>query len=644
MKTATGPAREVIDTSELLRWREKGAIITDDRRRRPLWFDGRFLDARALSAEQDYFLARQNDLGRAAGFGVITGLGVRLHPERARTLVIDSGHGLTPAGGQVVLPSELVVDLAAVEEGRRHDLSFGLSKIPRESPLDRTGLFVLALRGVEYTGNRISSYPTRIDGQRSTHDGSVIEATAVILIRYTDSGAGTELVLRRKVVAREIFVEESRKAQPEDVLPLAMLALDGGVIRWLDPFMVRREIALRERGVWGLGLTSRSLRAAHLRQYDTHLRELQAQLGSQTTPIAAEHFSVLPPAGPMPVGGVSGTNFTHSFFPAEMDVELSIIPEDELPALLEDAMLLPPLDLTLPGEAQESTPVLVVMPVPRHQFRRLSQSLPALSRDLPAAQPGMLAKRKPISALTGLLARRAVTPVAMEELSTDTIWRAELSKQSGLWYLRRRNLHYKAEVTSWSVALQAREFVIEGEVVDRIKALGLEDRYKVLESRATSSAKAELTAFLASPLLRAGSDSTARAAVSAAVSELEKSETLDRLAVIKVAERYTSPDFGEGLARLAGESEILAGDSRVAANLAATGMLPELDRLSRILPKDEFKELADKLAEAGGAEDAGAVERVTRVITEKAAASGVVKDSGVIVTRPRTTEVRILKR
>lgn len=54
MKTRTGSAREVIDTSELLQWQEKGAIITDDRRRRPLWFDGRFLDARALNAEQNY--------------------------------------------------------------------------------------------------------------------------------------------------------------------------------------------------------------------------------------------------------------------------------------------------------------------------------------------------------------------------------------------------------------------------------------------------------------------------------------------------------------------------------------------------------------------------------------------------------------
>jgi len=408
--------------------------------------------------------------------------------------------------------------------------------------------------------------------------------------------------------------------------------------------MVRREISLRERGVWGLGLAPQALRAAHLRQYDAHLQELQAQLGTSAKMIASEHFSVLPPAGPMPVSGVNGLDFTHSFFPAEMDVELSIIPEDELPVLLDDAMLLPPLDLTLTGEAQESTSVLVVIPVPRHQFRRLSQSLPTLSRDLPPAQPGMLAKRKPISALTQLLARRAVTPVVAEALNTDGIWRTEIGKQGRLWYLRRRNLHYKAEVTSWSVAMQTKEAVIEGEVDDRIKALGLADRYGALTARATSSARAELTALLASPLLRAGSDVAAKAAVAAAVTELEKSETLDRLAVMKVAERFSDPDFGEGLARISNSSEAFTDDSRVVENLAKTGMLPELDRLSRTLSEDELKELTVKLAEAGNTDDAGAAERVAKVISDKVAAKGVAERAGAIVTKPGVTEKRIITR
>lgn len=639
-KIKTGPARELVDLAELLKWQAKGTIVTDDRRRRPLWFDGRFLDAQALNAEQDYFLARQNDFGRVAGFGVITGLGVTAHATKARTITIEAGHGLTPSGSQVVLPQQLVVDMAAVAETRRLDASFGLSAIPKAPPFNRTGLYIIALRTVEYTGNPISSYPTQIDGPRTVHDGSVIEATAVTLIPYPDVGAGTELDQRRKHVAREIFFEESRKGQPEDVLPLAMVALDHGIIKWLDVYMVRREIGLRERNTWGLGLSPRPLRAAHLRQYDVHLQGLQARLGSNARIIASEHFTVLPPAGPMPVSGVNGADFSHSFFPAEMDVELSIIPEDELPALIEDAMLLPPLDLTLSGAAQESTSVLVVMPVARHQFKRLSQSLPTLNRELPAAQPGMLAKRKPITALNQLLLRRAVTVIQPEVLTTDSRWRTELGNQSQLWYLRRRNLHYKAEVTSWSIDMRGEEAVMDGLVADRIASLNLKTRFNNLLSRGTSTASAELNNFMASPLLRTGSD----AVVKAAVAELEKVETLDSVAVMKVAERFTNPSFGEGLARVE-SSDALAGNTRVVENVAKSGLLPELDRLSLTLPPEEFKILTNELAAAGSTNDAAAIERVTKVISDKTATI-TAQPSGPVVTRPLTTGInfsRVIK-
>ena len=629
----TGPARELIDLAELLKSQDKGTIVTDDRRRRPLWFDGRFLDAQALNAEQDYFLARQSDFGRVAGFGVITGLGVKAHPAKARTITIEAGHGLTPSGSQVVLSQSLVVDLAAVAEERRLDASFGLSAIPKTPPFNRTGLYIVALRTVEYTGNPISSYPTQIDAPRTVHDGSVIEATAVTLIPYTDVSAGAELEQRRKSVAREIFFDESRKGQPENVLPLAMLALDQGIIKWLDVFMVRREIGLRERNVWGLGLSPRPLRAAHLRQYDVHLQGLQARLGTNARIIASEHFSVLPPAGPMPVSGINGGDFTQSFFPAEMDVEFSIVPDDELSALIEDSMLLPPLDLTLSGAAQESTSVMVLMPVPRYQFRALSQSLPTLTRELTAAQPGMIAKRKPITALNQMLLRRLPTLIAPEVVTADSLWRTELSKQNQLWYLRRRNLQYKAEVTSWAVAMKSDEVATDTLVNTRIADLSLKTRFNAVLSRATSSGAAELNSFMASPLILNGSDAVAKAAVA----ELEKADTLDSLSVMKVAERFTDPAFGEGLSRIE-SSDVIASNSRVVDNVVKSGLLPELDLLSRTLPEAEFKALTTELANAGSGNDAAAVESVTKVIADKAAAASIVaQPSGPMVSRPVTS-------
>lgn len=631
----TGPARERVDISELTKAMSTRTIVTDDRRRRPLWFDGRFLDAQALNSEQNYFLARQNDFGRVAGFGVVTGLNVMVHPSKARTLTIQAGHGLTPAGNQVVLSEPLIVDLAAVAETQRLDSSFGLSAIPKASPINRTGMFIIALRTVEYTGNPISAYPTHIDAARTVHDGSVIEATAVTLVPYPDVGAGSELEQRRKQVVREIFFEESKKGQPEDVLPLAMLALDHGVIKWLDVFMVRREIGLRERKVWGLGLSSRPLRAAQLRQYDVHLQELQSRLGVSSRIIASEHFSVLPPAGPLPVSGVNGSDFSQSFFPAEVDVELSLIPEDELAALIEDAMLLPPLDLTISGEAQESTSVLVVMPVARHLFRGLSQRLPTLTRALSAAQPGMLSKRKPITALNQLMSRR-VLPVDLPPILTaDSVWRTELSKQNQLWYLRRRNLHYKADVTAWGVDMRSDEAATDALVAVRVDSLDMKTRFNALLSRGTRAGNAEMTAFMASPLMRNGSSTV----IKAAVAELEKAPTLDSTAVMKVAERFSQPAFGEGLARIESSTSI-AGNAQVVENLASSGLLPELDRLTRILPAEELNILSADLATAAGSNDAAALERVTKVIADKAAATRIPANTAV-VTRPALSGIKV---
>jgi len=629
----TGPARETIDLSELQKLQHKHTIITDDRRRRPLWFDGRFLDAQALNAEQNYFLARQSDFGRVAGAGVIEGLGVKVHPEKSRTVFVEAGHGLTPAGTQVVLPNRISVDLAAVAETQQLDASFGISSIPKQPPHNRTGIYIVALRSVEYTGNKIASYPTHVDAKRTTHDGSVIEATAVTLIPYPDAGAGTELDQRRKHVAQEIFVDGSRKGQPEDVLPLAMLALDHGVIKWLDIFMVRREIGHRERDLWGLGLSPRPLRAAHLQQYGAHLEDIENRQGTSARFSAADYFTALPPAGPMPVSGINGEDFSHTFFPAEMDVELSIVPEDELPAMIEESMVQPALDLSLTGDAQESTSVMVVMPVPRHELRTLNEKLSSLRRALPAAQPGMIAKRKPISALTQLLARRKFAFELPQVVTADSTWREELGKQPRLWYLRRRNLHYKAEVTSVMVEMLSTESEIEDLLSEHIGTLNLRTRFNALLNRGTRMASAELTSFMASSMLRKDSGVATRAVVA----ELEKAETLDRLEVLKVAERFSDPSFGEGIARIENSGEGLAGSSRVMDNVAKSGLLPELDRISRTLPESELNVLTNELLAVGSANNAEAVEKVKVLIAEKVAASGKARPRGPVVTRPSGT-------
>jgi len=239
LKVMDGPARLRIDAGLVKQLRTKGTMVLDGRRRRPRYFDGRFLAARDLTREQTYFLSRQASLGRAMGVGVIDGLMVG-PGSGASTLQIAGGHGLTTNGEAVGLRRPMDVDLGDVAESERLSAAFGLLRRPAAPARARTGLFILALRAVEFTANPVASYPTSVDGDRSLEHGDIIEASAITLIPYPDDSAEEEPALRRAHVARKIFVEGVHPGVPAGVLPLAMLSLDRNVVQWIDNFMVRR--------------------------------------------------------------------------------------------------------------------------------------------------------------------------------------------------------------------------------------------------------------------------------------------------------------------------------------------------------------------------------------------------------------------
>ena len=188
--------------------------------------------------------------------------------------------------------------------------------------------------------------------------------------------------------ARDIFVEGSARGIPTQVLPLALLALERGSVLWADAFLVRRELGSHHGDLPGLGLSPRALREAHLMQYELHLRDVVEERRRRGLPddfAATEHFLALPPAGRLPRGAVDATAFTQTFFPPEVDVDLALVPEDEVPALLRDSLLLPPIDLTLGPEGLASTPVLALVPVGRDTSAH--HGLPHPARPLGPARP-----------------------------------------------------------------------------------------------------------------------------------------------------------------------------------------------------------------------------------------------------------------
>lgn len=444
------------DFTELARRPE---IVADSRRRRPLFFDGKFLTAADLNREQAYLLLRQADLAQSLGFGVINGL--RVTPSAttaggaanaAASIRLTAGSGLTPAGEVVVVGAPKIVDLADVPRLEQLNAAFGLASRPQDPFRNLNGLFVVGLRAVEFTANPTPVYPPSVTGETSLHDGEIIEATAVTLVPYHAETAADEPLRTRARVAREIFLEQQPPPLPAAMLPLAMLCLRHGQLEWADEFLVRREAGDDDR--FGFAFAPRALAEAHFFQYQALLEEVEARRPGRFA--AADVFEILPPGGPLPRAVVNTTDFTQGFFPSEARLELAVVPEDELPALMEDSIDLPPIDLRLKPEDNDAFALLLLVPVARRLYAE------TLARLTPRRLPVRPALLEPISRLKPLDYLRQWKPTLAGSggsstttdsgAAADAAWRDLVNRTPRLWYVRRRNLPDGAGLASVTVA------------------------------------------------------------------------------------------------------------------------------------------------------------------------------------------------
>lgn len=542
-----GTARAPIAAEDVAAMRKSGALIEDTRRERPRYFDGRFLAARDLIRDQQYVLAREAFLAQATGGGVAAGLRVA-RGKAADEIAIERGHGVTPAGELTALPRNLLVHLADIPLAEQLSARFGLSRRPQPPTRNRTGLFVLALRPVEFTANPVGAYPTSITGQRTVEDGDVIEATAVVLVPWTDDHATDALDARRGRAARAIFVEQRPSGVSANVLPIAMIALQNNVIAWLDAPMVRRELGADRGDLPGLGLGARALRLSQLLQYQEHLEDaIEANRGTGFP--ATAHFPALPPAGPMPPGMIDTSDFTQNFFPAEIDVEFAPIPEDELPALVDEALALPAIDLTVPAELLDSTSVLVLAPVPRHQWRATAAKLKdngidATTRRLLPAASNRLAARKPLEIIQRLRLPLFTAVLADSSDPREQEW-ARLASLPDLWFVRRRNLSYRDDLAGAAVPFSGSEAELEVVLKQQVVDTGLKQKFDEVIARSTAHGAAEVTNLLTNAQV-----AKSPALFAVAIGELSRASTIDKASVLAVSAKLNAVGVGAGLAKL----------------------------------------------------------------------------------------------
>jgi hypothetical protein len=584
-----------------------GPLILDGLRRRPHYFDGRFLTGADLTRDQDYIRQRQSDMARSGGSGVISGLQVRsLSQVRGQTLRVGPGVGLTPSGDVVMITQQRDVPLLDLPLTRQLDAALGLRQEPRVSLGRRTGIFILALRAVEFTANPIAAYPRTITGKRTVEDGDIIEATALTLIPFPETSGAANLAAARRSLAKQIFAGQP-SGLPQDALPLAMIAVDRGTIRWIDVAMVRRETGADSGVQVAFGGRPRAISEAHLLQHRAHLGDVLAEFVARGLPPvfpAAHAFAALPPAGQLPAAAVQPDEFgfRQIYFPPTVDADIAFVPTDELGALVEESLALPPIDLEAQAAELDATGVLVLVPVSRGRFQRFSQALGTTPMAM-AGDAGAGATRPALDLISRLAAKRRKLIEAKErdseaegrrqaeELKVKA-WHAAfheaiaaLPQEGGkpplLWYTRRRTVAYQTRLAGVGVAVSGDDVVIGAVVNANLERLKLDKRVARLSGNATPQATARMVSLLGSPAV-AGSD-VLTAAVVADLERVAKGEFPPELMTLAPAEGATPPAGGGG--RGSGMSPELAAAMRGASsrvNLAAVRKGMERNALNHV--------------------------------------------------------------
>ncbi len=320
----------------------------DPRLTRSNYFDGRLLTADDLTRDQTYLDQRLREVGRVLGHGVVRGLNLALDRFTGE-LRLSPGRALTPAGRVLELPpgDDLVVDLN--DRALLSRLNHG-----KYSRLDR-GLYGVVLRHVEVGTDRAEVFPRDLGGQRESQVAFHADAVQLGLIPLPAALPEQNPLAIRAWLMRE-FSDQGRVSAliPEDAVALGVLAIRDDVPQWLDAELLRHPVRS--------GLAPGALQADLMRQYEALLADLllaRSAAGMGADFQAADHFSLLPPVGSVPVAAVDPVSGRQGFFPENYQVFIAPVRAGDVPLIESESRRLPPIDLS----SGEPVSVMILAPL-----------------------------------------------------------------------------------------------------------------------------------------------------------------------------------------------------------------------------------------------------------------------------------------
>jgi len=272
------------------------------------------------------------------------------------------------------------------------------------------------------------------------------------------------------------------------------------------------------------------------------------------------------------------------------------VPDDELPALIEESLLLPPIDLHAPTATLAGLGVMVLAPLPRTDFAPWYSKLGG--RTLKLASPVRELKGNPRALTFSLNYLRdtglADQPIAGAVTEANDDWKNLLRKAQErrlLWFVRRRHLPEESNVAGAAVDATNPSLIDRGGLLKVIaKDSDLAKQLADLRARNIPEIDALVTRFAERRFV----------AQPALIKTLATAATADPKAaadkIIAALSPAANAEYGKGL------SVITSGDSALEKSLAkdaivSSGVLSEVDALARVVPAakraDFVKELKD---------------------------------------------------
>ena len=231
-----------------------------------------------------------------------------------------------------------------------------------------------------------------------------------------------------------------------------------------------------------------------------------------------------------------------------------------------------------------------------------------------------MARRQPIIALSDLRLRRESIPETTDMDAAKRLWRGALQEASMLWYTRRRNIQYKADIVGLPAPLIRDESETEEKVQELIAETAIIEDFETVNSRGTVAAKAEIMSLLSAPTFIKGSPILVKAAVremATTARDLDEDKKVNRFTVLKISERFSETKFGEGIARLEQVDPTFKESEVIVNTMSNSGKVPELDRLVRALPDDKLRLFSKELKTTAESGDGDRPQNVARLVEDK---------------------------